>query len=356
MSVDRTPRACILSVSGPVLTAAEARFLASANPWAMILMGRSCVARSQVRRLVTDIWTALGRSCLIFIDQEGGRVARLKPPEWPAFPPLGLLGRLYEADAAAGRQAVYLSHRLIAHELAALGIYADCAPVLDLPQPGAHDIIGDRALGRVPDAIGVLGREALRGLREGAVAGVIKHIPGHGRALADSHEDLPRVEASMAELEDDFAAFRALSDAPMAMTAHVAFEAIDPGIPATLSRRTIDQVIRGHIGFDGLLMGDDLGMKALEGSLSERAKRAFAAGCDVMLHCAGFERDADRILTEMEIVANACGPLTDRSLTRAERAMAWAGRPKDFDKNEARRQLEAHWDRAKMLATESVGV
>jgi beta-N-acetylhexosaminidase len=301
---------------------------------------------------------SLGRSCLIFIDQEGGRVARLKAPEWPVFPPLALLGRLYGQDQQAGREAVYLSHRLIAHELAALGIFADCAPVLDLPQPGAHDIIGDRALGLDPATIAVLGELALKGLRDGGVAGVIKHIPGHGRAAADSHEALPQVDASLEQLEQDFAPFRALNSAPMAMTAHVAYEAIDHGVAATLSPKVIGGVIRNKIGFDGLLMGDDLGMQALTGTLTERAERAFAAGCDVMLHCSGFLSDAEAILSEMEEVANACPVLSGKAELRADRAMAWAGLAQPFDVVEGRRALDAHWQRAQSLvaaALEQVG-
>jgi beta-N-acetylhexosaminidase len=319
-----TSRACILSVSGPVLTPAEAAFLREMQPWGIILMGRSCKSRVQVRRLVDDIWTALDRAALIFIDQEGGRVARLKAPEWPRFPPMGQLAHGFN-DAETSRRAVWLAHRLMAAELAALGIHADCAPVADVPVPGAHDIIGDRAFGTSAEQVADLGAQALAGLRRGGVAGVIKHIPGHGRAGADSHEALPQVTASRAELAQDFAPFRALAYAPMAMTAHVAYDALDRGVAATLSSRVIGEIIRGEIGFDGLLMGDDLGMAALEGTLTTRAERAFTAGCDVMLHCAGFQADPAQILAEMQEVASACPPLAGRAAERAQAAMAWAG-------------------------------
>ena len=337
-------RACILSVSGPVLTDGERSLLAEYEPWGMILMGRSCVTRDQVRTLVDDIWSALGRACLIFIDQEGGRVARLKSPEWPRFPSGSTYGQLFEMSPDKGLEAAWLGHRLIAHELSAMSIHADCAPVLDLPVSGAHNVIGDRAFGTSVDAIAALGRAALKGLRDGGVAGVIKHLPGHGRAMVDSHHDLPVVTAGDNELGSDFAVFQALTDAPMAMTAHIAFEAYDAERPATLSQEVISEVIRGRIGFDGLLMTDDLGMSALGGRLETRANGAIAAGCDVVLHCSGFVQDTAEILAEMREVAEAAPILRGRSLERARHAEQFATLSAPFD-------ADAGWQRMEELLT-----
>ena len=332
--------ASILTVSGPVLTPDERDFLADARPWGLILMGRSLHTRSQVRALVEDIWTAVGRECLVFIDQEGGRVARLKPPEWPVFPRGAAYGELHGRDPDAGREAIYLAHRLMAHELSEIGIHADCAPVLDLPVPGAHDVIGDRALGNDPDTIADLGREALRGLSDGGVAGVIKHIPGHGRARSDSHLELPHVDASLDALEADFAPFAALCDAPMAMTAHIAYDAVAPGEAATLSRKLIDDIIRTRIGFDGLLMTDDLEMKALGGTLRARIEGAVDAGCDVMLLALGFMSEPDAILSLMRETVDATPDLSGPALERAMRADAAAGVPHPFDPAAARSRLD----------------
>ncbi len=333
--------ASILTVSGPELTRDERDFLADARPWGLILMGRSLKTRRQVRSLVDDIWSALGRECLIFIDQEGGRVARLKPPEWPLFPRGAQYGALYAQDPAGACEAIYLAHRLMAHELREIGIHADCAPVLDVPVPGAHDVIGDRALAETADAIAILGRNALRGLADGGVAGVIKHIPGHGRAKSDSHLELPHVDAPIEALERDFAPFAALSDAPMAMTAHIAYDAIAPGEAATLSRTVINDIIRTRIGFDGLLMTDDLEMKALGGTLRERVDGALAAGCDVMLLALGFLNDPGEILSVMRQTAEATPDLSGKSLQRAMRADAAAGMPLAFDAPEARARLDS---------------
>ena len=324
-------RACILSVSGPVLTADEKDLLSTMQPWGVILMGRSCVSKKQVQRLVDEIWGALERACLIFIDQEGGRVARLKAPEWPIFPAGGDYAALYAKNTEHGLEATWLGHRLIGHELASLSIHANCAPVLDRRVEGAHDIVGDRALGATPEEIALLGRQALKGLRDSGVAGVIKHIPGHGRAMADSHVSLPRVTAGDNELAQDFASFTALLDAPMAMMAHIAYDAFDAERPATLSPTVISGVIRERIGFQGLLMSDDLGMKALGGRLGERASRAIEAGCDIALHCSGFIKDPDEILTEMREVAEATPILAGQALVRAEHAQSFATLAKPFD-------------------------
>lgn len=336
-----TISACILSVSGPHLLPEEAALMADVRPWGVILMGRSCVSKSQVSSLVSAIKAAAGHDVLVFIDQEGGRVARLKAPEWPLFPRGAEYGALYERDHGLGLEACFLGHRLIAHELAALGIHADCAPVLDIPQPGAHDVIGDRAFGASAGQVAALGRAAMSGLHAGGVASVIKHIPGHGRSMADSHLELPRVTASEDELAADFAPFRDLSDAPMAMTAHIAYEAIDPGVPATLSEKLITQTIRRRIGFDGLLMSDDLGMAALGGTLTSRAQSAVVAGCDMILHCSGFLKDPAAILEEMREVGEAAPELAGKALERADAAMAITRANDCFDAAQGRARLDA---------------
>ncbi len=336
------PSACILSVSGPELTEAEFSLFRERQPWGVILMGRSCNSRDQVKRLVDDIWRAMERPCLIFIDQEGGRVARLKAPEWPLFPAGRAYASLYHVDPAKGREAAWLGHRLMAEELSSMGIHADCAPVVDLPVEGAHDVIGDRAFGVDPVQVAELAREALKGLAAGGVAGVVKHIPGHGRSMSDSHMELPRITEGDNELAKDFEAFARLADAPMAMTAHIAYEAYDPGVAATVSRKMIEGVIRGRIGFDGLLMTDDLGMNALGGDLSSRGVAAIAAGCDVLLHCSGFLTAPDEIVAEMREVAEVAPVLAGRSLERAQRAEAMSTQRDTFD-------VEAGWARFREL-------
>lgn len=336
-------KACILSVSGPVLLPAEAALLARTRPFGVILMGRSCISRTQVAALVADIWQATGEQTLMFIDQEGGRVARLRPPEWPVFPSAGTYGALYRQDAALGLEAVQLGHRLIASELSAMSIHADCAPVVDLAVQGAHEIIGDRAFSGDPGEVAAMARAALQGLACGGVAGVIKHIPGHGRAFADSHLELPRVTASAAEMEPDFEAFAGVAaSAPMAMTAHIAYEAYDPGRAATVSELVVSRIIRGRIGFDGLLMTDDLGMKALGGTLAGRVAASIAAGCDVLLHCSGFLTDPERILAEMTEVAEASPWLSGIAEQRARRAVDASRMAEPFDTG-------AGWDRLRAL-------
>lgn len=337
-----TNKACILSISGPVLQKEEAALFSEQKPWGVILMGRSCQSREQVVRCVQDIWDAVGREILIFIDQEGGRVARLTAPEWPLFPSGKAYGALYARDPELGLEATWLGHRLMAYELSSMGIHADCAPVCDLPQTGAHDIIGDRAFGTDPDTIGAIATAALKGLEDGGVAGVIKHIPGHGRAMADSHMELPRVTAGEDELSSDFAAFHHVRHAPMAMTAHISYDHFDEGRAATVSPVMINEVIRGRIGFDGLLMTDDLGMQALGGTLIERADASIAAGCDMLLHCSGFLKDSKAILAEMTEVAEAAPELSGRALERAEAAEQASQRAMDFD-------IEAGWERFKSL-------
>ena len=325
------PKACILSVSGPKLLDEEAIFLAQNNPWGIILMGRSVQTKQQVRALVDAIWSALGRPCLVFIDQEGGRVRRMRPPEWPDFPAAKVYSDLYRESPELGEEAAWLGHRLMAAELQPLGIYADCAPTLDLLYPGAHDIVGDRAFGDTARQVSALGAAAIKGLMDGGVASVIKHIPGHGRAKQDSHEALPIVDSSVEELEQDFSPFSTLSDAPMAMTAHIAYTAFDVENAATVSRKMIRDVIRGRIGFDGLLMCDDLGMNALGGTLESRARAAFDAGCDIVLHCSGFQKDPEVILSEMRQIAAASPRLSGRAAERSKIAEDATLHRKPFD-------------------------
>jgi beta-N-acetylhexosaminidase len=328
------PSAAIYGWRQPGLDPETAAFFRDANPWGFILFEGACVSRLQVRRLVESLWQTVDREALVFIDQEGGRVARLKPPEWPLFPAAASYGDLYRLDREAGLEACRLGHRLMAHELAPLGIRADCAPVLDLPAEGADPIIGDRAFGADPDQIAALGRAALAGLTDGGVAGVIKHVPGHGRADADSHLALPKVRAGRQALAQDFACFARLADAPMAMTAHVLYDAYDPTAPATISSLVVDKVIRGEIGFQGLLMTDDLGMKALAGTWAEKALASFAAGCDVALHCSG-------ILAEMRELAAAIPTLAGAALERVRAADAAAAvTPRPFDSFEGRARLD----------------
>ena len=269
-------------------------------------------------------------------------MARLKAPEWPLFPAGRVYGDLYDKSEEQGLEAAWLGHRLIAHELASMGIHADCAPVCDIPQPGAHDVIGDRAFGTEPGKVGALAKAALKGLEDGNVVGVIKHIPGHGRSMSDSHMEMPRVTAGDNELASDFAAFVPVSDAPMAMSAHISYDHYDPGRPATISSRLIQGIIRERIGFDGLLMTDDLGMNALGGSLTDRAKASIEAGCDVLLHCSGFLKEPDAILAEMTEVAQAAPILQGRSLQRALAAEAASQRGTPFD-------VEEGWARFKSL-------
>ena len=333
-------RAVIFGCAGPTLGAEEVAFFRDAEPWGFILFGRNIENPGQVRALVAALRESVGRAdAPVLIDQEGGRVARLKPPFWRLYPPAGAFAELAARDPDTALDLAWLGARLIAHDLHDLGVNVDCAPVLDVPAPGSHEIVGDRAYGRDPRTVAALARAATRGLLAGAVAPVVKHMPGHGRAKADSHHALPRVTASLDELEAvDFAPFRALADAPMAMTAHVVFEAIDPERPATVSRRVIAEVIRGRIKFSGLLMTDDLSMRALAGDLGERARAALAAGCDVVLHCNGGR-------AEMAEVAGAVGELAGPAAARAAAAMARvAARPESFDQDEGRRRFDAAFD------------
>ena len=332
--------ACILGCAGLSLTAEERAFFADVRPWGFILFRRNVESPDQVRALVEALRACVGRcDAPVLIDQEGGRVQRLGPPHWRRYPPGAVYGRLAANDPLLRREITRLGARLIAHDLSALGINGDCLPVLDVPQPGAHDIIGDRAYGVTADEIAVLGRAAAEGLIAGGVLPVIKHIPGHGRAGADSHLALPQVTAALDELTVvDVAPFRVLSDMPMAMTAHVVYTAIDRLRPATTSRKVIGRTIRGAIGFDGLLMSDDLSMKALSGDFTERARAALAAGCDVVLHCNGD-------MAEMTAVVAGTGELAGRSRARAAAALGRIAKTAEpFDVEAARARFDAALD------------
>ncbi|MGE0828546.1 MAG: beta-N-acetylhexosaminidase, partial [Hyphomonadaceae bacterium] len=318
-------RACALGVRVPKVTPDWRAFLKTAEPWGLILFAEACETPDQVRALTAELRDALGRDATIYIDQEGGRVARMRPPHWPAWPPGAKYGAIYAKDKTLGLAAARLGYRLIADELKSVGVNGDYAPVLDVPVSGADPIIGDRALSDAPEAIAALGRAVLDGLNAGGVAGCVKHMPGHGRANADSHKALPRVSDTLDDLAADFAPFRALADAEMAMTAHIVFDALDPEAPATHSAKVIKELIRGEIGFDGLLASDDLDMKALEGPLRARAEKSFAAGCDLVLHCTG-------VIAEMEAVLEGTPVLEGKALARAERVEEIARRkPEPMD-------------------------
>ena len=305
------PRAVIFGCGGPVLTELERAFFAEADPLGFILFARNCENPDQVRALVAELLASVGRAdAPVLIDQEGGRVQRLKPPYWRDAPAAGVFAELAEDDLGRAEEAARLNARLIADDLSELGITVDCAPVLDVPQPGTDGIIGDRAVGSTPDLVALLGRAVCEGLMAGGELPMIKHIPGHGRAMVDSHQWLPIVDASRDQLNAfDFAPFRALSDMPWSMTAHVVYTAIDPDRPATTSPCVLDKIIRADIGFRGVLVSDDLSMQALTGSLGERAAAACAAGCDVVLHCNGD-------MAEMADIANNVGPLTNAAEER----------------------------------------
>jgi len=321
--------AAIYGCSGLRLTEAEKAFFTDARPWGFILFRRNVDSPEQMRALTRDLRESVGWDAPVLIDQEGGRVQRMGPPHWPKYPPAEAYLKA-TSDPLTAREFVRLGARLMAHDLKAVGINVDCAPVLDVPVPGAHDIIGDRAWARDPTTVAQLGRAAAEGLLAGGVLPVIKHMPGHGRAFADSHHDLPVVHADLATLDGwDFAPFKALSDMPLAMTAHVVFDAIDPKKPVTTSKTAI-RLMRNHLDFGGLIITDDLSMKALSGSLRDRAEASLKAGCDVVLHCNG---DLD----EMRQVAEGVGRLKGKSAKRADAAMARiVHTPEPLDEREAR--------------------
>jgi beta-N-acetylhexosaminidase len=320
-------KAFITGIAGTTLNADEQAFIAAERPWGFILFRRNIETPEQVARLVDELKRCAGRSDVpVLIDQEGGRVQRLGPPHWPAYPPGALFGQLYDLDPTLGLSAARLSARLIAADLSELGISVDCLPLADVPVAGADAVIGDRAYGTEPGKVAAIARAVAEGLEQGGILPVLKHIPGHGRANADSHLRLPTVDTPLKDLETtDFAAFRPLADLPMAMTAHVVFSALDPVHPATTSATIINQVIRG--------------VNALSGSIAERTRAAFLAGCDTVLHCNGN-------LAEMREVAAETPELSGKALQRASRALASRGAPQPFDKALARAELEAMMKRA----------
>ena len=335
MPPERTPPGAVITgCAGQSLSEDERRLFADTDPFGFVLFARNIDTPEQVRGLTDAMRAAVGRAdAPVLIDQEGGRVARLRPPHWRHPPPAARFGEMARRDPDAAAAATELNSQLIAAELRALGITVDCVPVLDVPGPGMHAVIGDRAYAETADMVARLGRAACDGLLAGGVLPVIKHMPGHGRARADSHAELPVVDAPRAELEAvDFAPFRALADMPWGMTAHVVYSAIDPDRPATTSAAVIEEVIRGWMGFDGLLLSDDLCMSALSGTPGARARAALDAGCDVALHCNGtFE--------ELVAVAEAAGSMTEAAQTRARRAPV-SGDVSSFDVAAARSRLD----------------
>jgi len=331
-------RALVLGCAGPSLGAEERAFLSDARPWGLILFKRNVVDRAQLRALVDDFRAIAGRAdAPVLIDQEGGRVQRMGPPHWPAYPAAARF-----AATSAPERAVWLAARLIAADLVEVGISVDCAPVLDVADPETHAVIGARAFSASPEQVAALGRAYCDGLLAGGVVPVVKHMPGHGRAKVDSHLELPVVTASREALAArDFLPFAALSDLPMAMSAHIVFTAIDDKAPATTSPRVVSEIMRGAIGFDGLIFSDDTSMKALRGTFAEKTRAIFAAGLDIVLHCNGD-------LTEAREVAGQTPELTGEALRRAEAALKCvAGGPKAFDAAAGRAELEA------LLATAS---
>jgi beta-N-acetylhexosaminidase len=328
-------RAFITGLSGATLTTSERHFVQEADPWGLILFKRNVTTPNALRRLIGEFRALVGRQAPVLIDQEGGRVQRLGPPHWQAYPPGAAYGLAFDRDRDAGLRAARLGGRLIAHDLAALGIDVDCAPVADVPAAGADPVIGDRAYGADPAKVAALAGAFAMGLLAGGVLPVLKHLPGHGRATADSHRSLPVVTADRASLDvTDFAAFRPLCGLPLGMTAHIVFTAIDPVAPATTSANIVQHVIRDSIGFAGLLMSDDISMGALSGSLAERTRAAIADGCDVVLHCNG-------VLSEMVEVAAEAPALIAEAGRRAEAALAARKPPAPVDVAASRVELAA---------------
>ncbi len=334
-------RAFITGVSGTELTTVEREFIRAERPWGFILFKRNIENPAQVFSLVEQLRETAGEpDAPVLIDQEGGRVQRLGPPHWAVYPPGGVFSTLYDIDSALGLRAARLSARLIAADLAELGITVDCLPLADVPVPGADAVIGNRAYGTEPAKVAAIARAVAEGLEQGGVLPVLKHIPGHGRATADTHFRLPVVDTSQDELErTDFAAFRPLADLPMAMTAHVVFSAFDPAHPATTSATMVERVIRGVIGFQGLLMSDDVSMNALAGSIAERTRATIAAGCDMVLHCNGK-------IEEMRELAPQTPELSGKALERARKALSSRKAPQALDRTAARAELDALIERA----------
>lgn len=325
-----TARAFITGLAGLSISADERAFLRAARPWGLILFTRNIRAPEQVIELTRSFRDILGWDAPVLVDQEGGRVQRLAPPHWPVYPPGARYGELYDRDPAVGLSAARLAGHLIAADLKAVGIDVNCLPIADVPVPGGDPVIGDRAYGTEPGQVAAIAGAVAAGLEAGGVLPVLKHLPGHGRAAADSHHRLPVVDTDRQTLEaTDFAAFRPLNELPLGMTAHVVFSAIDPIAPATTSVTMVGDVIRGFIGFRGLLMSDDISMKALSGSIAERSRATIAAGCDLVLHCNGD-------LAEMTAVAANVPALAGEAARRAEAALSRRSAAEEFDAVEAR--------------------
>ncbi|MFD0917895.1 beta-N-acetylhexosaminidase [Pseudahrensia aquimaris] len=327
-------KALIVGCAGTELTAEERAFLKAEKPWGFILFARNIETPDQVRRLNDSFAECVSRKTVpILIDQEGGRVQRLRAPTWHDYPPAAALGALYLQDKAKGLRAAWLQSRLHSFDLLPLGFTVDCLPVLDVPAKDGHEVIGNRAYGDEPEIVSAMGQAACDGLKAGGVMPVIKHIPGHGRAKADSHKDLPVVDTPRETLEAvDFPPFAALSNEAMAMTAHVVFSALDAAAPATTSKTIIDGIIRGQMGFDGLLMSDDVSMEALSGDFATRTRAIFNAGCDMVLHCNG-------LMDQMKAVANETPQLSGKALSRADAAMAGIGTVDNADEAETRAEF-----------------
>src|SRR3954454_4135953 len=328
-------KALITDAKGLALSADERAFFRDADPWGFIIFKRNVETPDQLRALTESMRESVGRDAPILVDQEGGRVQRLGPPHWSKYPPGAAYGALYDTDTKEGLRAAWLGARLIAHDLREVGIDVDCLPLADVPVSEADPVIGNRAYGTTAAKVAAIAAAVAEGLLAGGVLPVLKHIPGHGRATADSHHALPAVGTDVQTLQStDFAAFRPLAKLPLGMTAHVVFTAIDPVAPATTSVTMVQQVIRGDIGFDGLLMSDDISMNALSGTLAERARASLAAGCDVVLHCNGsFSAPGES--------DDACPPLSGGGKRRADAALAMRRAPAPFDVAAAREEFTA---------------
>ena len=334
---DRPIRAAVFGCAGAVLDADEAAFFRAVNPAGFILFQRNCVDPAQLKQLVDDLRGTIDRpNPLVLIDQEGGRVQRMRSPGWRDTPAPGRFADLASGSPTDAADAARTNARLTAHDLFAAGINVNCVPLLDIAQPETTAAIGDRAFGRDQATVTHLAHAVVEGTMAGGVLPVIKHMPGHGRAAVDSHLELPRVDADLATLEEvDFAPFKAMADLPLGMTAHLLYTSVDRHNPGTLSATVINEVVRGRIGFDGLLFSDDISMEALPGELNERSQRALAAGCDVVLHCTGR-------MEEMRSIAESIGPLTPAGLDRLERALASLPQPDTADRDTLQRRLDTY--------------
>lgn len=332
-------KAWIAGTAGLKLTPDEIAFFRDERPWGFILFARNISEPAQIEDLCAHLRDLVDREdALVLIDQEGGRVQRLRPPLAPNYPSGSALGALYRENEEGGVRAAWLLSRLHAFDLLKRGIDVDCLPVLDVPVEGANDVIGSRAYGKEPEIVTAMGRAAADGLIAGGMLPVMKHMPGHGRAFADTHHELPTVATPFDALaEHDFAPFRALADLPMAMSAHVIFSAIDPKNPATTSGKVVEEVIRGHIGFDGLLMSDDISMNALSGDYFDRTKAIFAAGLDIVLHCHG-------IMDQMRAVASCTPELEGKAFERAKRAIEYRKQPDTSNEEELREEFQRYFE------------